>query len=88
MAPGRGMLIRKQACSTQELIKSDGGPLKSLDATSIKADDLEEAKIAALKWAGEKATPGFGETLVLQLARRGRGVFTHTYPEQADDGGT
>jgi hypothetical protein len=47
---------------TAELTKSDGGPLKSLDATFIKADDLEEAKIAALKWAGEKATPSFGES--------------------------
>ena len=61
--------------------------VKSLDATFIKAADLEEAKRAALKWAEDKAISGIDGTLALQLARRGRGVFTHIYREEADAGG-
>jgi hypothetical protein len=70
-----------------ELTKSTGGPLETLDATFIRAEDLEEAKIAALEWARADAISNIGGTLVLQLVHGGRGVFTHTYREQADSGG-
>jgi hypothetical protein len=69
---------------TAELTKSNGGALETLDATFIRVEDLEEAKMAALEWEEEKAIFNVSGTLVLQLAHRGRGVFTRVYQEQAD----